>query len=116
MAGYVVYWYSSCQVSINIGIDAFLRTDLQNYDEEKPLHVHQTTTLGQFVEKADDQNTCGNCLDLPCLRSACPHFILYVKCTLFFETQLRWEISDLDDGTRACELTKDEFYGQSQYI
>lgn len=33
---------------------------------------------------------------------------------IFFETQLIWKISDLDDGTRAWELTKDEFYGQSQ--
>jgi hypothetical protein len=60
--------------------DAMVRAATFNKDPEDPdtesddedISIYNTSTLSEFIDLADDPNTCGNLLDLPCPHQEVP--------------------------------------------
>lgn len=78
--------------------DAHKRQEWRESSAEETIgsfpNIAQRSTLGEFVAKADDPDTCGNLLDLP----------------IFSPGEVPWFISAISDDRFSWSMTKDRGY------
>jgi hypothetical protein len=67
--------------------------------------IHTWSTLEEFIDLSDDPAVCGNILDAPSLRSACPYVIRYLLACFFSLLLTHQFCSRIADDSRAFELT-----------
>lgn len=111
MAGFVFFLFLFGIIALNILLSSILDAEKRakaSYDGAR--NIHQTTSLGYFIDAADNPSVCGNCLDLPSLRGICPDIIRYVMGSIAWPLADRTN-RDLDDGALAWEITRD-FYSR----